>query len=79
MVDNVGSAFYKGVEGFQSASSQAFSAASDLAKSASNGAGSTNLNQAAVSLTEASVQAEASAKVMQTANGMLGTIIDIYV
>lgn len=65
-----------GLQGYQSASNQINQAASELANGARR---PIDINGAAVSLQQASLQAQASAEVIKRADGMVGTIIDIFV
>lgn len=69
-------AFNAGLEGYRNASQQMSDASRNLANGSQRQA--IDVNKAAVNLTAGSVQAEASAKVMATADGMLGTIIDTF-
>jgi hypothetical protein len=70
------SAMYSGVQGMQKASMQMQSASSELAQSHRQNA---DINSASMNLISSSVQAQASAEVINRADGMIGTIIDIFV
>lgn len=74
--NSVQSAFANGVSGYQDAVSQARQAASHLAQGHRN---DINVNSAAMALQQSSLQAQASAEVIERSDGMLGSIIDIYV
>jgi len=76
MIEGLGSAMYSGVQGLQNASMQMHSASSQLAQSHRQ---DVDINRAAVTLSSSSIQAQASAEVISRANGMVGTIIDIFV
>jgi flagellar hook protein FlgE len=74
--DGLSTAMYKGVQGMQSASMQMHAASSQLAQSNKQ---NVDMNGAVVSLMSSSVQTQASAEVINRADGMIGTIIDIFV
>jgi hypothetical protein len=78
-IGNSSSAFYAGVQGYNQGVEQVRQATVDLF-SANNPTRENpmNINQSAVQLISGNLQAEASAKVIKTADGMLGSIIDTY-
>lgn len=78
-IGNSSSAFYAGVQGYNQGAEQVRQATVDLS-SANNPERDKpiNINRSAVELISGNLQAEASAKVMKTADGMLGTIIDTF-
>lgn len=83
------SAFYAGVQGFQNATDTANKAATDIVAQttvtqseptqASTNQSNASLTDSIVALNVAETQAQASAKVIKTADEMLGTIIDTKV
>ena len=76
-IGNSSSAFYAGVQGYNQGVEQVRQATVDLF-SANNPTRENpiKINQSAVQLISGNLQAEASAKVIKTADGMLGSIID---
>jgi hypothetical protein len=78
-IGNSSSAFYAGVQGYNQGVEQVRQATIDLF-SANNPTRENpmNINQSAVQLISGNLQAEASAKVIKTADGMLGSIIDTF-
>ncbi len=76
---NSSSAFYAGVQGYNQGAEQVRQATVDLS-SANNSSREKpiNINQSAVELISGNLLAEASAKVIKTADSMLGTIIDTF-
>jgi hypothetical protein len=76
---NSSSAFYAGVQGYNQGVEQVRQATVDLSSANNpNRENPINVNQSAVELISGNLQAEASAKVIKTADGMLGTIIDTF-
>jgi len=65
-----------GLEGYQQASKQMQRASADIAQGQRQNA---DFTTSAVNLQSASLQAQASAEVIRKADGMIGTIIDIFV
>jgi hypothetical protein len=78
-IGNSSSAFYAGVQGYNQGVEQVRQATVDLF-SANNPTRENpmDINQSAVQLISGNLQAEASAKVIKTADGMLGSIIDTF-
>jgi hypothetical protein len=78
-IGNSSSAFYAGVQGYNQGVEQVRQATVDLFL-ANNPTRENpmNINQSAVQLISGNLQAEASAKVIKTADGMLGSIIDTF-
>ena len=78
-IGNSSSAFYVGVQCHNQGVEQVRQATVDLF-SANNPTRENpmNINQSAVQLISGNLQAEASAKVIKTADGMLGSIIDTF-
>ncbi|AEP31641.1 hypothetical protein [Brumicola nitratireducens] len=76
---NLSSALYSGVQGYNQGAEQVKKAAVDLS-SANNPDREKpiNINQSAVELISGNLQAEASARVIKTADETLGTIIDTF-
>jgi flagellar basal body rod protein FlgG len=76
---NLSSAFYAGVQGYNQGAEQVREATIDLSTANNpNRERPVNINQNAVELISGNLQAEASAKVIRSADEMLGTIIDTY-
>jgi len=76
---NLSSALYAGVQGYNQGAEQVRQAAVDLSSANNpNRDKPVNINQSAVELISGNLQAEASAKVIKTANETLGTIIDTF-
>jgi len=70
-------ALYSGIAGYNNGSQQMSDASRNLANS--NNRQAIDINKSAVDLVSGSVQAQASAEVISSADSMLGTIIDIFV
>ena len=84
---DLASAMQSGVQGYKNGSRIINDAAIDIANGSTNNALTSNrqfsgdsqtINQAAVSLIQGDLQAQASAKVISRVDGMIGTIIDTY-
>lgn len=76
---NLSSALYAGVQGYNQGAGQVRQAAVDLSSANNpNREKPININQSAVELISGNLQAEASAKVIKTADETLGTIIDTF-
>jgi hypothetical protein len=75
MIEIAQGAFSNGLQGYQEASNQLQNAASTLARGNRQ---NTDITDAAVSMQRSSLQAQASAEVIRRADGMVGTIIDIF-
>lgn len=73
---NVQSALYSGLQGYKNGSQSMTDASRNLANGSNRQA--IDVNRTAVDLVSGSLQAEASAKVISSADGMLGTIIDTF-
>lgn len=72
---NAQSALYTGLRGFNSGQQMQRQAGADIAQFSRN---SGDMNRAAINLVTAQLQVNASAEVIQRAEGMIGTIIDTY-
>ncbi|MGB3727579.1 MAG: hypothetical protein WA981_17660 [Glaciecola sp.] len=70
------SAIYSGLEGYNNGSNSMTNASREFAKG--NNGSPIDVNRAAIDLVSGSLQAEASAKVIHSADSMLGTIIDTF-
>lgn len=77
-MSNVGSVLNAGVNGIQAGLKGAQKAADDIASIGTKGEGNalSDLSTAAVELKTSELQVKASAKVVEAADGMLGTLID---
>ena len=76
---NLSSALYAGVKGYNQGAEQVRQAALDLSLANNpNREKPININQSAVELISGNLQAEASARVIKTADSTLGTIIDTF-
>ena len=75
----IDSALNSGVQGFQRAEQIADKASNQIARLNTTSGDKVQLPEELVNLKSAEVQAGASAKVIQTASDMLGTLIDIRV
>lgn len=76
---NLSSALYSGVQGYNQGAEKVRQAAVDLSSANNpNREKPININQSAVELISGNLQAEASARVIKTANETLGTIIDTF-
>jgi hypothetical protein len=76
---NLSSALYAGVQGYNRGAEQVREASLDLSSANNpNREKPININQSAVELISGNLQAEASAKVIKTADETLGTIIDTF-
>ncbi|MCF5896268.1 flagellar biosynthesis protein FlgE [Aeromonas veronii] len=75
----IDSAFNSGVQGFQRAEQIADKASSQIARLNTPGGDQVQVTDELVNLKVAEQQAGASAKVVQTASEMMGTLIDIRV
>jgi len=72
-------ALYAGVQGYNQGAEQVRQAAVDLSSANNpNREKPININQSAVELISGNLQAEASARVIKTADETLGTIIDTF-
>jgi len=83
-IDGLGSALNIGVQGFQNAQNRANQAAQDIASLSvsdvsSEGIDNNNLISSLVDLNVAELDAQANAKVIETAADVLGTLLDIEV
>jgi hypothetical protein len=76
VTNNVSGAFAAGVQSYQAASKGMAEASSQFAQANRQ---DIDMNAAAVTVLQSSVQAQASAEVIKRTDGMLGTIIDIFV
>ncbi|WP_042010218.1 flagellar hook protein FlgE [Aeromonas fluvialis] len=75
----IDSAFSSGVQGFQRAEQIADKASNQIARLNTPGGDRVQVTDELVNLKVAELQAGASAKVVQTASEMMGTLIDIRV
>lgn len=76
---SLSSALYSGVQGYNQGAEQVRQAAVDLSSANNpNREKPININQSAVELISGNLQAEASARVIKTADEILGTIIDTF-
>ncbi|MFQ3251253.1 MAG: hypothetical protein ACI9O6_003100 [Glaciecola sp.] len=76
---NLSSAFYAGVQGYNRGADQVREADVDLSSANNpNRDKPLNINQSAVELISGNLQAEASARVIRSADETLGTIIDTF-
>ncbi|HDT6075509.1 TPA: flagellar biosynthesis protein FlgE [Aeromonas veronii bv. veronii] len=75
----IDSAFNSGVQGFQRAEQIADKAANQIARLNTPSGDQVKVTDELVNLKVAELQAGASAKVVQTASDMMGTLIDIRV
>lgn len=83
-VNDVGSALNSGLQGFQSAQNRVSQAAQDIASQSLTDASVEGINtndivNSLVDLKVAEVDAQANAKVIETASDVLGTLLDIEV
>jgi len=81
-IDGLGSALTIGVQGFQNAQNRANQAAQEIATQSVTNASTESINTndlvtSLVDLKVAEVDAQANAKVIETASDILGTLLDI--
>lgn len=72
----VNSIMQSGLQGYQDASKQMQQVANNMAHGQHK---NIDFNRSAVDLQQSTLQAQASAQVIKRADGMIGTIIDIFV